>query len=53
MNDFTELDELPFDVPDELGEMVDFHNECPGVYYIALITKMSAVPLPVSITNAL
>ncbi len=36
MNDFTELDELPFDVPDELGEVVDFHNECPGVYYIAL-----------------
>ncbi len=35
MNEFTELDELSFDVPYELGEVVDFHKECPGVYYIA------------------
>lgn len=35
MNDFTKLDELPFDVPDELGEVIDFQVECPGVYYIA------------------
>jgi len=35
MNDYTEQDKLSFDVPDELGEVVDFHTECPSVYYIA------------------
>ncbi len=35
MDDFTELNKLPFDVPDELGEVANFHKECPGVYYIA------------------
>jgi len=35
MDDFTGMNELPFDVPDELGEVTDSHQECPGVYYIA------------------
>ncbi len=35
MDDFKERNELPFDVSDELGEVADFHKECPGVYYIA------------------
>ncbi len=35
MDDYTGLNELPFDVPYKFGKVIDFHQECPGVYYIA------------------
>ncbi len=45
MNDFTELDELPFYVPDEFGELVGFHKECLGVYYIATTNENEYSPV--------
>ncbi len=39
MNDFTELNQMLFVVSNELGKVVDFEEECPGVYYIVTINK--------------
>ncbi len=39
MNDFTELNKMLVVVSNELGKVVDFEEECPGVYYITTINK--------------
>ncbi len=39
MSNLTELNKLPFDVSDVLGEVIDFQKECPGVYYVATVNK--------------
>jgi len=35
MGEIFELNNLPFDVEDDLGEILKAYEECPGVYYIA------------------
>ncbi len=37
MNGFTELNQMLSVVSNELGKVVDFEEECPGVYYIVTI----------------